>query len=51
MTGKEPLKLATGKSMLLLAPEEHAGTLTAEQAISMSLKQWAAMVFQAPAHA
>ena len=49
-SGKEPLKPASGKLMLRVAPEVHTAALIAAQASGVSLNQWAAGVLQAAAH-
>lgn len=48
-SGKEPLKPASGKLMLRVAPEVHTAALIAAQASGVSLNQWAAKVLQAAA--
>ena len=48
-SGKEPLKPASGKLMLRVAPEVHTAALIAAQAHGLSLNQWAAGVLQAAA--
>ena len=45
-TGREPLKPASGKLMLRVAPEIHSAALIAAQAQGVSLNQWAARVLQ-----
>ena len=45
-TGREPLKPASGKLMLRVAPEIHSAALIAAQAHGVSLNQWAAKVLQ-----
>jgi predicted HicB family RNase H-like nuclease len=49
--GKEPLRPASGKLMLRVAPEVHSAALVAARASGVSLNQWAAKVLQAAAHA
>ena len=49
-TGKPPIKPASGKLMLRVAPEVHSAALIAAQASGVSLNQWAAGVLQAAAH-
>ncbi len=44
--GREPLKPASGKLMLRVAPEIHSAALIAAQAHGVSLNQWAARVLQ-----
>ena len=44
--GREPLKPASGKLMLRVAPEIHSAALIAAQAQGVSLNQWAARVLQ-----
>jgi predicted HicB family RNase H-like nuclease len=48
--GKPPIKPASGKLMLRVAPEVHSAALIAAQASGVSLNQWAAGVLQAAAH-
>jgi predicted HicB family RNase H-like nuclease len=48
--GKSPIKPASGKLMLRVAPEVHSAALIAAQASGVSLNQWAAGVLQAAAH-
>ncbi|GAA3991187.1 type II toxin-antitoxin system HicB family antitoxin [Comamonas faecalis] len=50
-TGAEPLKPASGKLMLRVAPEVHSAALIAAQAAGVSLNQWAARVLSQAAHA
>lgn len=45
-TGRAPLKPASGKLMLRVAPEIHSAALIAAQAHGVSLNQWAAKVLQ-----
>lgn len=45
-SGKQPIKPASGKLMLRVAPEVHSAALIAAQASGVSLNQWAAKVLQ-----
>jgi predicted HicB family RNase H-like nuclease len=49
-SGKPPIKPASGKLMLRVAPEIHSAALISAQASGVSLNQWASRVLQAAAH-
>ena len=49
-TGRSPLKTASGKMMLRISPEVHAGALASAKLSGKSLNQWAEEVLRKAAH-
>ncbi len=50
VTGRNPMKAASGKMMLRVSPEVHARALTAAKIEGKSLNQWAEEVLNKAAH-